>query len=201
MVEILLVLGVLALVMAIAWPNVLRLSSQQTLNDASEKVRALVASARVHAIESGLVYQVRYEPGGHHFLVIPFESEFEAVSPNARGTGTAAGLGRFTKAAGTLPKSVVFSAPVSTAVVNSTATSAISLSAGQQVSANALNGLPDAATLATLSWTGPILFHPNGTSADTQIDLIDKHHQRVSLRIRGLTGAVTVSRLQEVPRP
>ena len=194
LVELLLVLTVVATILAVAWPNVLRLTSQQKLIDSAEKVRAVAASARMHAIDSGLAYQFRYEPGGRHFVMVPFEREFEGVSPNARGTGTA--LGRFSKASGMLPDGVTFTAPSlgSTAAVNPAAAT------GQQISSLALTGLPDAGKLESVTWSGPVLFQPDGSSTDAMLDLIDRRHQRVTLKIRGITGATSASRVHQERR-
>lgn len=196
--ELLLVLTVVAVIVAVAWPNVMRLSGRQKLTEAAERVRAVAASARVHAIESGLVYQFRYEPGGTHFLTVPFEREFESVSPNAKGTGTA--LGRFSKASGVLPKGVTFAAPTLTGSSSSNA-AATAMGTGQKLPSIALEGLPDAGTLGTLSWSGPIQFQPDGSSMDMSLDLIDKRNQRITLRIRGVTGSIGVSRLHQGERP
>ena len=197
MIELLLVLGVVAVIIAVAWPNVLRLSGQQRLIDSSDKVRSLAASARVHAIDSGLVYQFRYEPGGRHFVVIPFEREFETVNPNSRGAGTATGLGRFSKASGLLPEGVKFFAP---SLLETTSSSA-SNGTGQKLSSDAVSGLADAAKLEQVSWSGPVLFQPDGTAADATVELVDRHNQHVTMRVRGVTGAVAVSRLHQQERP
>lgn len=197
MLELLLVLGVVAVIVAIAWPNMLRLTSQQSLIDSSEKVRALAASSRVHAIDSGLVYQFRYEPGGRHFVAVPFEREFETVNSNARGTGTQ--LGRFSKASGTLPEGVTFAAPSLTNPTSS-GTSIMASSGGQKIAGTALTGLPDAGKLETVSWSGPVLFQPDGSSVDAMFDLVDKRNQRVTLSIRGVTGAISISRVHQQGR-
>ncbi|MBS0204722.1 MAG: prepilin-type N-terminal cleavage/methylation domain-containing protein [Planctomycetes bacterium] len=198
MIELLLVLAVVTVIMAVAWPNVMRISSQQQLTDSGERVRSVASSARVHAIDKGLVYQFRYELGGTHFLVVPFEREFEGVSPNARGTGTAAGLGKFSKASGTLPKGVTFAAP--TLLNPGTAGGAAVTTAGQRLNSTVLSGLPDASKLENLSWSGPILFQPDGSAADASLDLVDKRNQRVTIHIRGVTGAISVTRIHQAQR-
>ena len=195
LVEMLLVLGVLAVITAVAWPNVIKLTRQQTLLDASDKVRSVAASARVHAIESGLIWQFRYEPGGQHFIVVPFEREVEAINPNTRGAGVASGLGRFSKAAGTLPKSVSFAASGTIGSSTTAPPPTAAMGGGQQISSDALSGLPDAGKLSAVAWSAPILFYPNGSAGDVVVDLIDRQHQYVTMRIRGVTGAVSVSRL------
>lgn len=193
MLELILVLTVVAVIVALAFPNVMRLFSQQKLSESAEKVRSLASSARVHSIDSGLVYQFRYEPGGQHFVVVPFEREFEGVSPNARGTGTAAGLGRFSKASGTLASGITFAAPT---LLNPTGTGsgASTTGMGQKLASNLLSGLPDASKLENISWSGPILFQPDGSSADASFDMVDKSNQHITLKIRGITGAISLSR-------
>ncbi len=199
MLELLLVLAVLAVILAVALPNVMRLFSQQKLTESAEKVRSLAASARVHSIDSGLVYQFRYEPGGRHFLVIPFEREFEGVSQNARGTGTAAGLGRFSKASGTLAEGITFAAPTLLSSAG-TGSAASTSSMGQKLPSNLLSGLPDASKLENISWSGPVLFQPDGSAADATFDMVDKRNQHITLKIRGITGAISLSRVGQPER-
>lgn len=198
MLELLLVLAVLGAIAAVAVPNVMRMFSQQKLTESAEKVRSVASSARVHAIESGLVYQFRYEPGGRHFLVVPFEREFEGVNPNARATGTAAKLGRFSKASGTLPDGVSFAAP--TLLNPGASATGPAMITGQKLPSNLLSGLPDAGNLENLSWSGPVLFQPDGSAADTSLDMVDKRNQRITLQIRGITGAISLSRLHQWER-
>ncbi|MFO1042581.1 MAG: prepilin-type N-terminal cleavage/methylation domain-containing protein [Planctomycetaceae bacterium] len=194
MIEMLLVLGVIAVIIAVAWPNVIRLTGQQRLLESSDKVRSLASSARIHAIESGLVYQFRYEPGGRRFVVIPFEREFESVSPDAQGTGASSSLGRFSKASGLLPEGVSFAAPKLPGTSSGTA------SGGQKLSADLFSGLADAAKLEQASWSGPILFQPDGTGTDIAFEVVDRRNQRVTVTVRGVTGAVTVSRIHQMEK-
>jgi len=192
--EVLLAVGVLAILVTLAWPSVMRLHGEQKILDSAERVRALVATARVHAIESGLAYQFRYESDGNHFLVVPFEREFEGVDQRTRGAGTAEGLGRFSKAGGNLADGVKFSN-------SKNADSSSTTGTGQQLSSDVLSGLPGADKLSGLSWSGPIVFQPDGTSADTEFSVVDLRNQRISLRVRGITGAVAVGRLQREDQP
>ena len=194
LIEMLLALGVLSILVALAWPSVMRLQGEQKILDSAEKVRALVATARVHAIESGLAYQFRYESNGNHFLVVPFEREFESVDQRTKGAGTAEGLGRFSKAGGNLAEGVKFA-------LSKNVSSASTTGAGQQLTSDVLSGLPDASKLSGLSWSGPIVFQPDGTSVDTEFSVVDLRNQRISLRVRGITGAVAVGRLQREDHP
>lgn len=194
LIEMLLALGVLSILVALAWPSVMRLHGEQKILGSAEKVRALVATARVHAIESGLAYQFRYETGGNHFLVVPFEREFEGADQRTKGAGTAEGLGRFSKAGGNLAEGVKFAMSKNTGLASPTGT-------GQQLTSDVLSGLPSADKLSGLSWSGPIVFQPDGTSVDTEFSVVDLRNQRITLRVRGITGAVAVGRLQREDHP
>lgn len=197
MIEVLLVLGVIVVIIAVAWPNVIRLTQQQRLIEAGDTVRSLAASARAHAIDSGLVYQFRYEPGGRRFVVLPFEREFESVNSNSSGVGTIGGLGRFSKASGQLPEGVSFASPTLMGTTSATPQAGV----GQKLSSDAFTGLADASKLEQASWSGPVLFQPDGTAADSSIELIDSRNQRVAMTIRGVTGAVSVGRPFQQERP
>ena len=85
--------------------------------------------------------------------------------------------------------------------VSTNAKLASSAGTGQQLSSDALSGLPSADKLSGLSWSGPIVFQPDGTSADAEFSVVDLRNQRVSLRVRGITGAVAVGRLQREDQP
>ena len=196
--EVLLAVGVLAIVVTLAWPSVLKLHGEQEILESAEKVRALIATARVHAIESGLAYQFRYEIKGNHFLVVPFEKEFEGIDQRTKSAGTAEGLGRFSKGAGNLPENVKF---VSANAPINDSRSTVTSEAAQKLTPQVLEGLPGADKLAGLSWSGPVVFQPDGTSDDFEFSVADQRNQRITLRVRGVTGAVAVGRLQREDQP
>lgn len=200
LIEMLLALSVLGILAALAWPSVLRIHNEQKIVDSAEKVRALVAVARVNAIESGLVYQFRHEIAGTHFLVVPFEREFEAVDARTQGAGAAEGLGRFSKASNELPKSVKFGNS-KIAAAGATSSSSTTTGGSQQLASDVLSGLPQADKLSGLSWSGPILFQPDGSATDAEFTVVDERGQQVTLNVRGLTGAVAMGRLQREDRP
>jgi hypothetical protein len=61
--------------LSIAWPSVNWMYRRQRLEQGAELVRARLGSARVNAVETGLVYQFRFEPGGRRFLILPYDAE------------------------------------------------------------------------------------------------------------------------------
>lgn len=174
--EMLLVLGVIALFVAMAVPSVLRMFHQQKLNESGESVRAAAASARVRAIESGLVYQFCIEPGGRRFVVVPFE-------PDHSNTGTGAPVSPasiVSRVAGQMHAGISFSS----AMQSVPGSPSVSLSP-QKISTVALEGLPNASDLANVSWSTPILFHPDGSAnMDVEIAISDLRSQQIKLRVR-----------------
>ena len=186
LVEMLLVLGVIAVFASLTLPSVFRLASNQKLTDAGERVREAIASARFRAIESGLIYQFCTESGGTNFVVVPYE--LDHLNSSSTGQPTANLMSRM---AGILPKGLVFSSSVLglMGVATPTGTS-------NKIATTYLDGLPNAGTLSGLSWSSPVLFHPNGTaSSDAEITIKDPRGQIIKLRIRAFTGAVAMDRV------
>ncbi len=75
--EMLLVLAVMVLLGAIVLPAVSQPLGKSELRDAAKQVRTQLARARLEAIESGRVYQFRFQPGRRKFEVV--------VKPSFRG--------------------------------------------------------------------------------------------------------------------
>jgi hypothetical protein len=186
----LLVLGVIAAFAGMTVPSVLRMHGQRKLTESAERVRAMAASARVRAIESGLVYQFCCETNGNHFVVVPFEADH--ASATGGGTGAqAAPVNMLSRAYGVLPKGVVFSSTVMGISGNLVASSG-----SHKIAMTFLEGLPNASDLANLNWSQPILFNSDGSAnADAQIVVSDSKAQHITLRVRAFTGAVSMERI------
>jgi prepilin-type N-terminal cleavage/methylation domain-containing protein len=185
LVEVLLAAGVLAVLAAVTVPSVVRIFRQTQMSEVVEQVRGQVAGARARAIESGLVYQFRFEPEGRGYLSIPFEREMEVPSSTGTGTGGSTGVGQYSKFAGELPEGFQF--------VDCCAPTG---STAGPLSEEALAGLPNASALQGRSWSAPILFLAAGSaSADAAFEITDRHQQAVRFEIRGLTGSVAVGRI------
>lgn len=184
--EMLLVLGLIAAFVSMTIPSVMRIYSQEKLSSAAEKIRAGLATARVRAIESGLIYQFCSEVNGAHFVVAPFEPDhLNASGGNAIGN-TAAMANRMGRYSGNLPKGMALSSSTG----NTTATSSY------KVTAVSLDGLPNAGDLAGLNWSIPILFNADGSAnMDREIIVSDNHAQRIRIHVRAFTGAATLSRI------
>lgn len=190
LVEILLVLGVLVVFAGMTVPSVMRMFSQQKITGSAERVREAIASARFRAIESGVIYQFCCESNGTRYVVVPFEPDH--VNSNG-GQGGAVPL--LSRAAGNLPKGLVFTSATMKSISNST-TSPTTAAPSHKLPPGALDGLPKASDLAGANWSMPVLFHPEGSAnADMEITISDSKSQHVKLHVRAFTGAVSMDRL------
>ncbi|HEY3968595.1 MAG TPA: hypothetical protein VGM05_28865 [Planctomycetaceae bacterium] len=173
--EILVVLIVMVMVVGIAWPSIAVIQAEYQLRQGGQLVQAKLAWARLNAIESGFVYQFCFEPGGQRFVVLPFEQHalFAQASPGTRAPQ---------KAGGKLPSAKAhFDAAASPA--------------SHAIPAEWLTGMADAGTYSGVTCAAPILFHPDGSASAATIQIVDKKSRTVTISVRPLTGAVTVSKI------
>jgi hypothetical protein len=136
-----------------------------------------MAGARVHAIDLGVPYQFRYEPGGRRFLVMPYDQQLLASQ--------AAGTVKVPRVAGTLPST--------RAAFDSTGATA---SGGPPFTAEWLAGISNADEFTGVNWSAPIVFHPDGTAGMARIVIRDKKSRFVAVSVRPLTGGVSVSKIE-----
>jgi hypothetical protein len=190
LVEIMLAFAVIAVLIGVTMPPALRLQADSKLSSAAEQVRSQVAGTRVRAIESGIVYQFRYEPDGRRFISVPYEREIEGSDEDATGTGGTLGVGRLTRFAGELPEGLRFIA------------CCVDPSAGTvKLSADAFGELPNADEMTGVQWSPPILFVPDGAAIDAAFEVADGRKLAIRVQVRGLTGATSVSAMRAESGP
>ena len=194
--EVMLVLGILAVFAGVTVPSVMRMFGQQKLTGSAERVRSAIASTRIRAIESGIIYQFCCETNGSRYVVVPFE-------PDHANSQQGGGASLLSRAAGRLPAGIVFSS-INIRTSNTPATSGSSAApantmptvGSHKLMPGSLDGLPNAGDLAGANWSTPVLFHPDGSAnADLEIMVTDPKMQHIKLRVRAFTGAVSMERL------
>ena len=169
--ELLLVLAILVAIAGLSWPSVNRLLEDLTVKEAVEPVRAELARTRIRALDAGVTWQFRFEPDGRKYLMVPYEfDELEADEDVQQQQ-----LASFPRMAGELPESVLGT---------------------EQLSQEAVTGLPEGKSLSEANWSPPLLFYSDGAATDAAFDIVseDKRFQRLTLR--ALTGTVTVSNIE-----
>ena len=187
--EMLLVLALLAAVAALAWPAAQRAVGTQRLQQAAEDARVQLFRARLNAIDTSLTWQVLYEPGGQTFLVAPYETTGQAAGP-ATGQSPMPQSAMPQPAAGRLPEGIVFR-PSETAPLDA---------APPRLAPETLAGLETGFSLSQVMWGAPILFYADGSADEALLEIADEKSRFVEIRIRGLTGAVSIGPVRQEER-
>jgi hypothetical protein len=160
----------------------------QSLRSGADDVRMSWVQARVAAMNAGATYAFHYVPGGDHYTVdCQFTPELESdVDSSAFGTSGTMEEDPTTqfKLDSKLPDRVCFSGGQSAA--DSRAVEAVS-------SGTSTNADPQ------LALADPILFYPDGTTSTAILRVQNQYGRMIELSLRGLTGVVTVSPVQDAP--
>lgn len=203
--ELVVVLAIIVLLASLSWPPMLRYIREQEIREQAHVVRMALAGSRVKAIDTGLTYQFRYEPGGQRFVVLPFDLPDAAAGGtstigNANSTGPSVQAGTSSTivavtvptATGKLPDSCEFDWPQT---INP-ATNAEQPIATESLPNEWLALLADSSMLQQVTWSPPILFYSDGTTDDIRLTIINEDDRRMDVFVRGLTGATSLGRLK-----
>jgi hypothetical protein len=192
-----LALAVLAVVIGLTWPALLRFVGEQDLKDDVSEVRARLASVRMLAIEEGIAYQFRFETQGRRCLILPYE----------RPLGSGENSGTAGSSSSTLQIS-----PSQAVQVFELGADHLFLPeprgplgsptpvVAERLSEEWLRLFGGDATLAQGNWSPAILFMPDGTAQDASLVVVDEEGRYQSLSVRGLTGAVYVGPVEREDR-
>jgi prepilin-type N-terminal cleavage/methylation domain-containing protein len=189
LVELLLVLVLLAMMAALAWPAIERPWSKHRLRAAADRVRTEWCLARIEAIRSGKAYVFQYTLGGRSFRTQrrpegpddePWAWErSETAKPAAAGLAApeASAVRSTTKI---LPEHVVFGA----------------MTINRESAAATAGVEPPLVAPAGGGWSDAVCFYPDGTTSNVRLVLLNDRGSRVELTLRGLTGTVIVGEVQ-----
>ncbi len=186
--EILLVLAVLVVISGLIFPPVLRLMADQPLKEGAERARAQLATVRFKALDSTAAWQFRFEPGGSHYLCMPQESASStATGGAANGNASTASTGAVQSGpqTGELPKGIVFSSDMNGVPFGV-----------EHIPAELVMGSANAYELTQVAWSVPLTFQPDGSTADSELAVVDARNKQMRLIVRGLTGGVVVTPME-----
>jgi type II secretory pathway pseudopilin PulG len=175
--EILLVLAIIVVAAAAVAPSFRRMARNSNLKAAAGEVRADLTRAHVLAMKSGRVQVFQYELGGRKFKIEPWIGDDEALE----GKGTEVATPATTNPDGTpkgernLPEGIKFALG-----------DASFESRGERIE-------QQLETSGGTEWSRPILFFPDGSSADAFLVVANEVEAAIRLDLRGMTGAVKVS--------
>ena len=176
--EILLVLAILVAMAAVAWPSIQSRLAHQRLASGADQVRAAWSGARVDAMASGRVHVFRCRHDSGEYVVEPWYGMDDALDSSEVELADEEPALRPEVEVGTLPEGVIFSAGEAQ-LDSRSAAAAATLSGAQERDED---------------WSGPIFFYPDGTTATAKLRVSGESGMGIDLRLRGLTGVVTIGR-------
>lgn len=185
LIEMLLVLALLVTITMMAYPTLSRLRLEHQLKQGAEMVRVELAATRLHALEQGMDYQFRYEPGGQHFLAVPADySAIQAQSALAQQSGNSAPAAIYWKTHGQFTVKVKFNT-----IINTTNSQV----AAQPLPREFLVGFDKPDDLSRIDWAPPLVFKADGSARDFSVEIENSDGKYVVLAVRGITGGTTIS--------
>jgi Tfp pilus assembly protein FimT len=190
--ELLLVVGILMICAGAVAPSVMGMLASYHLKDGVQKVQSALGSTRVHAIDATSTYEFRFEPGGRHFLAVPTDIEvLNAPGPAVSADGSSLAPGMFQ--AGMLPETLSFQVSASSGPAPTSPAMPAASDTGWTAG---LGRMPGASDFATVNWSDPIYFRPDGTATDTTFAVVDTRGAGYRFTIREVTGEIFVHPLE-----
>lgn len=184
--ELLLALAIIVTLATLSWPGLMRTLKQQGVQGNAEQVRQVLDHARVRAVEEGRMLQLRFEPNGTHYVVLPLDPVEDSVSTAPAATTTT-----------TFGKTSVKTDPFRIYQLSQGCTFHVdsSLLSGEKTVSERLddswlNHVENPSDGRDVAWSVPILYSPDGSATDGTLVVIDPNRQYIKLHVRGLTGAV-----------
>jgi prepilin-type N-terminal cleavage/methylation domain-containing protein len=172
--ELLVVLAVIILFSALVYPSVEYLYGTHQMTRAADMVRTAWADARVHAIDEARPYRFAIVPNKGNYRIAPHAAEFWSNDPS--------------------PASADPDAP--SLVLSDALPKGLRFNAEDALDADAPAAGPSSLPVDQVpidAWSNKAVFLPDGTAkSDVEIIFGAKGSRELHLRLRALTGAVTV---------
>jgi hypothetical protein len=181
-----LVLAIIVITTAFAWPALERPMADLRLRKAADVVRTEWARTRVKAMSKGETYLFYCAAASGQYR-IQCQAGAEPVAAELlgglAGSQTLSNTVPTTAAAEekTLPEGITFYAE----------------NLGLSVMDPAALGPMDS-SLDSAVWSEPVMFYPDGTTSDAQLQLKNENDRVIELSLRGLTGTVSVGDVTSV---
>lgn len=199
--ELLLVLSLLVIIGAMAYPTLRVPFQMQTLRKAGELVRVEWGRARIKAMKSGQIQMFTFQPNTGIYDVQPYYSEQGLLEGNA-SLGMSGGAVPMPQSAVAADATAVPSEALPEGVVFTSLEVDMDLREVQvqQEMQSTYGGVTNTLSAQEIP---PVLFYPDGTTSDARIVLTNQYQQYyVVVSLRSLTGVVKVSDLvtaDEIP--
>jgi Tfp pilus assembly protein FimT len=166
--ELMLVLALIVILGAFAYPELRGPIARQRLKSAAEVIRGAWNNARSSAMTTGEIHLFRYESGSGLFQV---QRWINADTSSSEGPSAAASTASDEQLS--LPEEVEF-------------LEGEQLDARASFEAQAMSG-------ADTGSAPSVMFYPDGTTSTIELEIVNIYETRVRISMRGLTGVVSVS--------
>ena len=186
--ELLLTLAVLAALTSVAIPQIGLLAGDRRLVRGGDLLRVEMTRLRVDAMRQGRVLMLEGLIEGHQFRSRPFNSATDATEAFDQ-TGSQSGL---LNGATQGVVTVVEQDPESEDLIDLPQDIAVE-SVGVVSAARSMEIEQLTESDRAEGWSRPVLFYPDGSTSTSVITLSNPELGRVVIRLRGITGDVTVS--------
>ena len=180
MFELIIVVAIIALVAAMAAPQLLSMIRESTVFEAADNVRETMGESRRYAIDTGIDYEFRYEVNGSTVVVLPSELEQDVDESD----NTSQTTGSYVRLAVELPESIQVKAAEGVE------------ESSERLEASVFGNLAGS-QLSQKSWSAPVLFRFDGTSDDFELRVTDENGLTSTVSVRGLTGSARTSQVYE----
>jgi prepilin-type N-terminal cleavage/methylation domain-containing protein len=187
LVEVLLVLSLMVVFGALAWPALRYPLANQRLRAAAEQIRVEWTRARLAAIKGQTPYVFRFVPGESRYTVEPWGSSVLATAPVQGGWDVTLSQGTawdteiaVTTAEKTLPEGVIFVGGTSERDTRAEAV---------------VEEMTAVLGPGAFAWAEAIIFFPDGTATDAEVTLENDQGRQITVWLRGLTGVVQVGNI------
>ena len=187
LVEVLLVLSLMVVFGALAWPALRYPLANQRLRAAAEQIRVEWTRARLAAIKAQTPYVFRFVPGESRYTVEPWGSSVLATAAIPGGWDVTPSQGTawdteiaVTTAEKTLPEGVVFVGGTSERDTRAEAV---------------VEEMTTVLGPGAFAWAETIIFFPDGTATDAEVILENDQGRQITVWLRGLTGVVQVGNI------
>ena len=191
--ELMLVLAVIVALAGLSWPRLSSVLQRESVMGNVEQVRQVLDHARVQAVEDQLTYQFRYEPNGRKYLLMPNELLMSSQQqPGSGGT-------QQTSLLDDVPQAIIHELSEDCHFYVPNTLNANEPLVTERLPEPWLVMVQNGSQVRDVSWGPPILYSPDGSATDGSVTVVDKNQRYMTLSVRGLTGAVVTSRIDQLP--
>ncbi|MBN2022504.1 MAG: hypothetical protein JW809_06885 [Pirellulales bacterium] len=188
----LVVLGVISLLIALAWPSLRAPWGKTRLEDAANQLRITLAKTRIRAIESGRAWVFRFQTGSGRFHAAPLSTE--ADDSSATATTGEEDVPEEEPLDGQLPHGVRFLDPDAVDELFPGEETLPATDVASDPSAWSETNVSLVAASAADDGPRPILFFPNGRCTSARLRLVGVDNRMVDVTLRGLVGIARIGK-------